>query len=502
MPEVTSDTRIFFRINPCGLACTREWINVKTGQTETCRTFDKVTPQNKTIEKIFMVDPLAAFHNKNHDLSEKPYIEVKKHNLEPFVSEDLPLGSVDTPMLSKNSRSITENMMVPEPVPVSKPDLQTMGVSIGGENGMIFDPVPGFEQAIHIPNTGRRSKTIPEPVSLFEPAVQTIGTDTLHGNIFIPEPVSLFKPDVQPVNIGRETVMIPEIEPVSLFKPDIQTMNIDNGERNVMIPEQTSHFSQDFQTTSIGTEPAIQKFGTNVKSVIIPESDSNIQSLNNNIAEKNVIMLGGNDPELNSLLLTLLGANKIELPSFSIPRRNEATEIKPLITKPIEESLTPTLLKTSKPILKRKGQFGFELMQNKEEPHILAATVPKWKPLIQQHSMHPDILIFNKNQSILRKTSGKPDRDHSLIQRKESQITAGQFRQKENNVLRSNLITESVDETWHTKKLYPETDLIPKGVKSKPLGLAISQRAHLHVPIRKDKSTPKPILNAKPPLSR
>lgn len=214
---------------------------MRTGKIETCRTLDKVESTNKTVEKVFMEDPLARFHDSGLEPAEKPYIEVKKK-------------------------------------PIVKPSK--------------IDTFTAAAAAAEVPIITKEKLPIEGPIS--------------SGAVAIPMSNSL------PMDFHRSSAAIP-------------------------IPMKESHAVEAQKTP-----------------MMIP---AKIHAPPGDLSKGNVVMLGGNDPQLQSLLLDILGLNKMESLSAS-PDIHAAESTDPFLQ---SAGTLPVPIKSGKPILlTRNSQFEFK----------------------------------------------------------------------------------------------------------------------------------------------
>ena len=551
---------ICFRINPCGFSCTSEWIDVKTGHTGTCRTFQnlKEMRENKTHERVFMVDPLTNFHNNKHRFNEKPYIEVKE-NPDIFIKQvpkQSPLFSVKhstkmqnsvsipifEPTIHKSDSTIREDNMIAQ----LKPDVQAMVASIRGENFISqFKPinqvtnadtslgdVSGSATNSHIQSvsSNKRGKTvmIPKPIQVFKNNFQPITGNQNKFNLWKPEPSPLFNSDIRRFDVSREgfDMVVPKpipaskpriaadinsmvAEPMPLFIPTVQTLDANILSDNTITSNSVPLFKPDIalNPTEFMNEEPVQMFQPSAQLGDISErtamahaqvpivgedlqtisemtplhrSTSNRRSQTNDIISDNIMMLGGDDPLLNGLILDLLRASKTKTLPSSVSNVNEALEI--------YHSVVPVAQKSVKP----DSPFKVDHLQFPLKPDSVVQNSR------HQQSVLDKVVDSNINNVILKKKAGKPKKTGPLIKTKWNTFNNHQT-VPEDKI--SGVMTQKVRSTTHTKPLYPELEL-SKQINSIPIGFNVLENAHLHVPVRKDTSKPKPITNAKAPLMK
>ena len=556
---------ICFRINPCGYSCTSEWIDVKTGQIGTCRTFQnlKEMRENKTQERVFMVDPLTKFHSK-HRLNEKPYIEIKE-NPDIFIEQvpkQSPLFSVKhstkmqksvsipifEPSIHNSDSTIRENNMLAK----FKPDVQAMVASIGDENFFIsqFKPinheitnadtgigdVSGSATNSHIQsvNSNKEDKTvmIPEPVQVFQNNLQPITGNHKNINLWKPEHSPFFQSNMRRFDMSREglEMVVPKpipaskpriaaaindmvAEPVPVFIPTVQTLDAKILSDNTITSESVPLFKPDIalDPTDFTNKKSVPMFQQSLQPGEISErtvmahaqvpivgqvlqtisemtplhrSASNVRSQTSNIVTDNIMMLGGDDPVLNGLILDLLRASKTKTLPSSVPNVNEALKIRP--------SEVPIAQKS----VEHDSSFGFNHLQFPLNPDSVVQNSR------HQQSVLDKIVdinsISNIDNVILKKKAGKPKKTGPLIKTKLNRFNNHQTVPEDKHL---GAMPQKVRSTTHTKPFYPELEL-SKQIDNIPIGFNVLESAHLHVPIRKDTSKPKTITNAKVPLMK
>ena len=551
---------ICFRINPCGYSCTSEWIDVKTGQIGTCRTFQnlKELRDNNTQERVFMVDPLTNFHNNIHSFNEKPYIEVKE-TPDIFIEQvpkESPLFTVKHPTKTQRSVSIPifepsihnsdstirDNNMFAQ----LKPDVQAMVASIGGENFISqFKPinqvtradaglgdVSGSEAISHIQsvssNKGSKTVIIPEQVHVLKNNFQPITGNHKNINRWSPEHAPLFHSDIRRFDMSREgfEMVVPKpipaskpkiaadinsmvAEPVPVFIPTVQKLDANILGDNTITSESVPLFNPDIAlnpTEFMNKEP-VQMFQPSLQPGDISErtvmahaqvpivgqdlqtisemtplhrSASSMRSQTSDIISDNIMMLGGDDPVLNGLILDLLRASNAKTLPSSVPNVNEPLESIP--------SVVPVAQKSVKP----DSPFGFNHLQFPVNPDSVVQNSR------HQQSVLNKMVDSNINNVILKKKAGKPKKTGPLIKTKWNRFSNHQTVSEDKH---SGVMTQTVRSTTHTKPLYPELELSQQ-TDSIPIGFDVLESAHLHVPVRKDTSKPKPITNAQAPLMK
>ena len=514
--------------------------------------------ENKTQERVFMVDPLTNFHNNIHSFNEKPYIEVKE-NPDIFIEQvpkESPLFSVKhstkmqkslsipiiEPTINNSDSTIRDNNMFAQ----FKPDVQAMVASIGDENFISqFKPinqvihadtslgdVSGSATNSHIQsvssNRGSNTVMIPESVQVFKNNFQPIIGNHKNINLWKPEHSPLFHSDIGRFDVSREglDMVVPKpipaskprtaadingmvAEPMPVFIPTLQTLDAnilsDNTITSNSVPlfkpdialnptefmnkEPVQMFQQSLQLGDISERTLMahaqvpivgQDLQTISEMTPLHRSESKRRSQTSDIISDNIMMLGGDDPVLNGLILDLLRASKTKTLPSSVQNVNEALE-------------NPSVVPVAQKSVKQDSPFGFNHLQFPLKPDsVVDNSRHQLDKMVDLNS------ISNINNVIQKKTAGKPKKTGPLIKTEWNTFNNHQSVPEDNH---SGVMTQTIRSTTHTIPLYPELEL-SKQINSMPVGFDVLESAHLHVPIRKDTSKPKPITNAKAPLMK
>ena len=224
---------------------------------------------------------------------------------------------------------------------------------------------------------------------------------------------------------------------------------------------------------------------------------ADLQSGNPNLGSGKVIMLGGNDVEFNHLLLDLLGANKLQLPTIT-ERKLENKEMQRPVHLPAAKLHIPMAKKAGKPTLRtRNSRFVVKpqksvtvlnkLATNDQQLH--GVELVKETPAKQIHLNSNSISIPGKNGLESKRQAGKPTL-HT------DQTSVSKPKQPKN----TSLLWKKASKPKFDKPLYSELELIPKGDAN--IGRALSQRTHINLPVRDGSARANPVSKAKPLLAK